>query len=115
LTIYVLGLSVTSPKGISWLLSPHLSGLAHAEGGFETALGWFGASWKVAQSGGTTSLTVNLDVPAGTSGVFKIPSELLGTAKGVSISVDGKVAKISLSSEVTLTGGKHVVLATVGD
>ncbi|KAJ7197058.1 Six-hairpin glycosidase [Mycena rebaudengoi] len=114
LTIYVLGLSVTAPKGMAWLLNPHLSGIPQAEGGFETALGWFGASWKVTQSGGTTSLTVNLDVPAGTSGVFKIPSELLGTAKGVSISVDGKAAKISLSSEVTLTGGKHVVLATAG-
>ncbi|KAJ6603318.1 glycoside hydrolase family 78 protein [Mycena vulgaris] len=84
LTIYVLGLSRT------WLMSPRLAGLPSAEGGFETALGWFGASWNVSTSGATITLTVDIDVPSGTSGVFEIPEELRETSRGLSVTLDGK-------------------------
>ncbi|KZV78168.1 Six-hairpin glycosidase, partial [Exidia glandulosa HHB12029] len=47
LTIYVLGLSVTTPQGISWKFEPHTSGMSAAEGSFETPLGTFGASWSL--------------------------------------------------------------------
>ncbi|KAJ6623288.1 Six-hairpin glycosidase [Mycena sp. CBHHK59/15] len=111
LTIYVLGLSVTAPQGAEWLLSPHLAGLPSAEGGFETGLGWYGASWTVKTAGRTTTFSLSVDVPVGTSGVFRVPSELLGTGRGFSVSVNGKKVKISSSAEITLSGGKHIVTA----
>ncbi|KAJ7106845.1 glycoside hydrolase family 78 protein [Mycena crocata] len=113
LTIYVLGLSVTAPQGTQWLLSPRLSGLPSAEGGFETALGWFGVSWKVATSGTTTTFSVSVDVPAGTTGVFQLPIELRSAGRGVSVTVDGKKVGVSdANADIPLAGGKHAVVAT---
>ncbi|KAJ7118101.1 glycoside hydrolase family 78 protein [Mycena epipterygia] len=115
LTIYVLGLSVTATQGSEWLLSPRLAGLPHAEGGFETGLGWFGASWNVLVAGATTTFSVNLDVPQGTSGVFELPDELRGASRGVSVTVDGKKATLSANSDIPLSGGKHVIAAVARD
>ncbi|PFH47431.1 glycoside hydrolase family 78 protein [Amanita thiersii Skay4041] len=71
LTFHVLGLTITSPRGQTWSVAPVLSGLSEAEGGFETALGWFGVSWSVVNS--TFILTV--DTPSGTKGVVVLPRD----------------------------------------
>ncbi|KAJ7466205.1 Six-hairpin glycosidase [Mycena galericulata] len=115
LTIYVLGLSVTATQGAEWLLSPHLAGLPRAEGGFETALGWFGASWTVATRGATTTFSLNVDVPRGTSGVFEIPAELQGTSGGLSVTVDGRRVVLTADASIPLSGGKHTVIAVARD
>ncbi|KAJ7618214.1 Six-hairpin glycosidase [Mycena polygramma] len=114
LTIYVLGLSVTAPQGSEWLLSPNIAGLPSAEGGFETALGSFGASWSVSTRGATTTFSANVDVPAGTSGVFVVPNELLGASRG-SVTVDGKKARVGSNNSIPLTGGKHAVVVVATD
>ncbi|KAJ7733701.1 Six-hairpin glycosidase [Mycena metata] len=114
LTIYVLGLSVTAPQGAQWLLSPNLAGLPSAQGGFTTSLGWFGASWTVSTKGTTTTFSVDLDVPAGTSGVFEVPPELRGAARGVSVTLDGKRALVK-DNGITIAGGKHTVVAVAKD
>ncbi|KAJ7153315.1 Six-hairpin glycosidase [Mycena filopes] len=123
LTIYVLGLSVTAPQGAAWRLAPALAGLPRAEGGFTTALGWFGASWTVTVSTAgsttttTTTFTVNVDVPAGTKGVFVVPVELVGAARGVSVKLDGKQAPapVGADDEIPVGGGKHVLVVTARD
>ncbi|KAJ7881488.1 glycoside hydrolase family 78 protein [Mycena olivaceomarginata] len=115
LTIYVLGLSVTAPQGAEWLLSPSLAGLPRAEGGFETALGWFGAKWSVATNGSTTTFTANVTVPAGTKGVFVVPPELRGASRGVSVTVDGKKAATAADSSVAVSGGTHTVVVVARD
>ncbi|KAJ7743495.1 Six-hairpin glycosidase [Mycena maculata] len=107
LTIYVVGLSVTAPQGSAWLLSPNLAGLPSAEGGFETPLGWFGASWTVSTRGGTTTFSVSVDVPEGTAGVFALPQELRGGS--VSVKVDGRAAVLGANDDMPLSGGKHTV------
>ncbi|KAJ7092292.1 Six-hairpin glycosidase [Mycena belliarum] len=108
LTIYVLGLSVTAPQGTQWLMSPRLAGLPRAEGGFETALGWFGAKWSVKMRGATTTLNVELDVPRGTKGSFELPEELRGARY---VTVDGRKTGIGSASIVDLSGGKHTLVA----
>ncbi|KAJ6555942.1 Six-hairpin glycosidase [Mycena capillaripes] len=115
LTIYVLGLSVTAPQGSEWLFSPNFAGLPHAEGGFETALGWFGASWNVSTLVGTTTFSANVDVPVGTSGVFVVPTELLGASTGVSVEVDGMKAVVRSDNSVSLAGGNHAVVVVARD
>ncbi|KAF7344680.1 Glycoside hydrolase family 78 protein [Mycena venus] len=115
LTIYVLGLSVTAPQGAEWLLSPNLAGLPHAEGGFETALGWFGASWNVSTTGTTTTFSVNVNVPGGTDGVFVVPNELLGTMGGFTVTVDGTKAATAADNTVSVAGGMHTVVVVASE
>ncbi|KAF7372711.1 Six-hairpin glycosidase [Mycena sanguinolenta] len=109
LTIYVLGLSVTGVQGSEWLFSPNIAGLPHAEGGFETPLGWFGASWTASTQGSTTTFNANVDVPTGTSGVFVVPRELQGSGR-LSVSVDGRKTAMADDGSVSLAGGTHTVL-----
>ncbi|TFK44722.1 Six-hairpin glycosidase [Crucibulum laeve] len=78
LTFFVLGLTLTSPKGSDWQVAPVLSGLNAAEGGFETELGWFGVKWHLTRS----LLTVTLNTPKGTTGRVIIPGTGPVTAKG---------------------------------
>jgi hypothetical protein len=96
-------------------MSPRLAGLPSAEGGFETALGWFGASWSVTTRGTTTTMTVKLDVPEGTSGSFEIPDELQSAGRGVSVTVDGKRVVVATSGVIPLAGGNHTVVAVARD
>ncbi|KAJ7033596.1 Six-hairpin glycosidase [Mycena alexandri] len=114
LTIYVLGLSVTAPQGAEWLLSPNLAGLPHAEGGFSTSLGWFGASWNVSTQGTVTTFSLDVDVPEGTTGVFEVPRELLGAARGVSVTLDGKRA-LGGNNALPISGGQHAVVVVAKD
>ncbi|KAJ7626201.1 Six-hairpin glycosidase [Roridomyces roridus] len=114
LTVYVLGLSVTQPQGAEWLLSPHISGLPSAQGGFETPLGSFSASWSVVinKTKSKTTFTANVDVPEGTTGIFEVPVELRGST-GLSVTVDGKAVGLSAPDEgVSIEGGVHTVVVT---
>ncbi|KAF8209055.1 glycoside hydrolase family 78 protein [Mycena galopus ATCC 62051] len=115
LTIYVLGLSVTAPQGSEWLFSPNLAGLPSAQGGFETALGWFGASWTVSTHGAATTFSASVDLPVGTTGVFVVPPELRGASRGVAVTVNGKKAAVGTNNSVALTGGNHTVVVIATD
>lgn len=46
LTSYVLGLSITSPLGVTWKIAPQFGDLCSVEGGFVTGLGKFWTRWK---------------------------------------------------------------------
>ncbi|PCH42961.1 glycoside hydrolase family 78 protein [Wolfiporia cocos MD-104 SS10] len=97
LTFYVLGLTVTSPQGQTWSIAPHTSGLPSAQGGFETALGWFGVDW----ASSTDAFSMSISTPTGTSGVVVLP--INGT-----VTVDGSVRQVN--STVQLEGGNHTVI-----
>jgi hypothetical protein len=126
LTIYVVGLSVTAPSGRNWSLAPHIGagGLEGAQGGFETALGWFGAEWSVQND--STIYSVNISTPGGTSGVVRMPV-LKGMPEDgtVNIDVDGKAideedvtettnAAGTLLLEFLLAGGNHTIVVSSG-
>ncbi|KAI0684564.1 glycoside hydrolase family 78 protein [Cytidiella melzeri] len=102
LTIYVLGLQVTSPQGRTWALQPHTSGLSQAEGGFETPLGWYGIQWEMDEK--NTTLTINVDTPHGTTGTLALPS-------ATKVIIDGRVQTTTGGNSVSLAGGKHIVSA----
>lgn len=69
------------------------------QGGFETALGWFGVSWVIEKE----QMGVNIDVPVGTSGTVVLPGRFGGR-----VVVDGKES--ASASGVEVSGGKHVVV-----
>ncbi|GJE95602.1 glycoside hydrolase family 78 protein [Phanerochaete sordida] len=96
LTFYVLGLTVTADAGRTWSLAPHTSGLAGAQGGFETPLGWFGAQWSLTKK--TFELTVS--TPSGTTGEVRLPVSGEATVNGRSMSVRSGTA-------IVLLGGQH--------
>lgn len=91
---------VTAPEGRTWSVAPHTSGLASAEGGFETPLGWFGVRWTLI-SGDAFSMSV--ETPLGTSGTILLPVESRMTL------LDGKTAHVSGSELVHLPGGNHSI------
>lgn len=63
LTIFVVGLSVTTVNGRTWSVAPHLSGLSAAQGGFSTKLGWFEVKWNsTGSSGGVVQLETPLEL-----------------------------------------------------
>ncbi|PPR00991.1 hypothetical protein CVT24_000284 [Panaeolus cyanescens] len=107
LTFYVLGITLTSAKGSTWSVAPHIGGgLPGAEGGFETPLGWFGVKWTLQSN--PTKFGITIDTPAASKGVFTFPKEL-DVSKGYTL--DG-VKQSSAVKKLDLTGGRHVV--TVG-
>jgi len=105
LTFYVAGLTVTTPQGRNWALAPHVGGpIDGAQGGFTTALGWYGVIWELGDNG--SSLSLNLTTPVGTQGVFTVPKEISGTVKvngkavrggGRTVELDGGVVQITVS------------------
>ncbi|KAF8586716.1 glycoside hydrolase family 78 protein [Ramaria rubella] len=107
LTYYVLGLTVTTPQGKTWSVAPHPSGLQSAEGGFETALGWFGVKWSVEEG----EMRVDVDVPGETGGVVVMPA-----AFGARVSVDGRDVEVEEGAgvSVSVSGGQHVVVGRSG-
>ncbi|TDL26847.1 Six-hairpin glycosidase [Rickenella mellea] len=100
LTYFVLGLQVTSPKGQTWTVAPHLSGLPEAQGGFETPLGTYNVSWATILG----AFSLNITAPTGTTGTVTLP------VKGKLVTVDGKVAKFNADGTISLKGGKHAIL-----
>ncbi|KAF9450982.1 glycoside hydrolase family 78 protein [Macrolepiota fuliginosa MF-IS2] len=106
LTFYLLGLTVTSTQGQTWNFAPHLNtGVPAAEGGFETPLGRFDASWSFDEdSNGNDVLNVQISTPPGTAGTVNLPSDMLA-----SYTRNGLTKNLTLrgSPEITLQGGTH--------
>jgi len=102
LTFYVLGLTLISPEGVNWRVAPVLSGLSAAEGGIETAKGWFGVKWEV----NNDELTLTLETPGGTIGTVVLPGQ------GV-ITVDGKKLTSDSEGAVEVSGGSHTLTRKV--
>ena len=101
LTFYVLGLQITEPRGSSWTLAPHFSGLTEAEGGFTTSLGWFGAHWEIE---GGQNVTVSVSAPLGTRGTIEIPGNV------ESLHVDGEETVVQ-GGKLVVDGGNHTLFA----
>ncbi|KAJ7842815.1 glycoside hydrolase family 78 protein [Mycena olivaceomarginata] len=97
LTFHLLGIQLTSAQGATWSIAPVLSGLPSAEGGLSTGLGFFGVKWAV--DGDTLTLTVQ--VPAGTEGVVTLPGSGPLTVN--------KSRLPSSSNSVELKGGNHTI------
>ncbi|TFK33098.1 Six-hairpin glycosidase [Crucibulum laeve] len=107
LSTYVLGLSVSSPQGKTWIIAPHIDGgLPAAEGGFETALGWFGVKWAITKApDGSNMLSLHIDTPEGTSGLVKAP-----TSMGSVLTLDGREEGVESMAVVHLSGGRHAIV-----
>ncbi|KAI0169342.1 glycoside hydrolase family 78 protein [Hypoxylon sp. FL1284] len=96
LTEYVLGLSITSPAGKNWQLSPHPGDLENVEAGFTTSLGKYSANLTAVGSG---AYVLEYDVPEGTHGQFLLPVGPNG-----SVTIDGKSV---MSSHLSRTAEKE--------
>ncbi len=100
LTFYILGLTVTSPRGATWSVNPHINGgLPGAEGGFETSLGWFGVRWALQNN----QFFMEINTPEGTNGLVKLP-------RVGSVVVDEVAVDVSANGEIMLNGGKHTLV-----
>lgn len=77
-----------------------LSGLTAAEGGFETAMGWFGANWTLTDS--NTTFTLMIDTPSGTNGTVTLPAAGEVEVDGTEVSGNG--------TELSLIGGSHIIV-----
>lgn len=109
LTEHVLGLSVTGRAGSTWRLAPQLGDLTHVEGGFTTKLGKFSASWTKEPDG---TVTLEYDVPKGTTGTVQISS---GSANIENVTNDGVYNIVERSDgsrtlSVKSQGGKHRIV-----
>ncbi|OCB86064.1 Six-hairpin glycosidase [Sanghuangporus baumii] len=105
LTFYVLGLQIMTPQGQDWTLEPHTSGLSAAQGGFETPLGWFGASWELS---GRKNTQFVVETPKGTSGTVTLPA---GLGKSVRVNGNPLKSKSTKNGKTTfvVSGGKHTI------
>ncbi|KAK0430937.1 Six-hairpin glycosidase [Armillaria borealis] len=100
LTFYILGLTVTSPRGATWSVNPHINGgLPGAEGGFETSLGWFGVKWVLQAN----QFFMEINTPEGTDGLVKLP-------RVGSVVVDEVAVDVGANGEIMLNGGKHTLV-----
>ncbi|KAK0488383.1 hypothetical protein EDD18DRAFT_595036 [Armillaria luteobubalina] len=100
LTFYILGLIITSPRGATWSMNPHINGdLPGAEGGFEISLGWFGMRWGWRNN----QVFMEINTPEGTNGLVKLP-------RAGSIVVDEVAVDIDANRNIMLNGGKHIVI-----
>lgn len=69
LTFYVAGVQLLSAGGKTWRIAPSLGDLKHADAGFSTSLGFFGAKTEVSGE----SVQVEFEAPEGTEGELKMP------------------------------------------
>ena len=69
LTFYVAGVQLVSAGGATWRIAPSLGNLKHADAGFSTSLGFFGAKTQVSERG----VDLEFETPKGTTGEVKIP------------------------------------------
>jgi hypothetical protein len=117
LTFYLLGMTLDAPQGKEWALQPRIGGgIPSAQGGFQTALGWFGVNWTIVETSGgnVTELSINVDTPTGTSGVVTLPpGVVVDEANGV-VKVNGASIHFAGDTPVfTLQGGQHLIQALV--
>ena len=108
LTEYIVGLSVTSPAGATWKLSPQFGDLSSAQGGFSTSLGKYQASWQLEGKG----YTLEYNTPPGTSGVVILPSLTSGSFP--TISIDGHPVPRTLNPQIQNGGGSFSLNAQSG-
>ncbi|KAF9885487.1 hypothetical protein FE257_012814 [Aspergillus nanangensis] len=104
LTNYILGLTVTSPVGLTWKIAPQFGDLKSAEGGFMTSLGKFSVSWEKKLE----HYTLHFVVPQGTRGNLTLP--YIRSGEEPSITIDGNdiyrgVYYIDDTATVTVSGG----------
>ncbi|KAJ6120009.1 hypothetical protein N7523_004289 [Penicillium sp. IBT 18751x] len=109
LTEYIVGLSVSSPLGMTWSISPQFADLEFAEAGFVTDLGKFQASWTRKSD----HYTLNFTVPGGTVGNLTLP--FVTASKKPSITINGdRVTKHIVYADDTATfgvdGGSYKVI-----
>ena len=98
LMFYLVVLQPTGPQGQTWQAAPQLSGLPAAQGGFETGLGTFAASWAFSND---TGFNMNITTPEGTQGVVLLPIN-------GSVTVDGQDQGNTAS--LALAGGEHTIV-----
>jgi hypothetical protein len=100
LTEYIVGLSVSSPIGLTWSISPQFADLEFAEAGFVTELGKFQASWTKKSD----RYTLNFTVPGGTFGNLTLP--YITASKKPSITINGgRVTRDVVYADDTATFG----------
>jgi len=106
LTFFTLGLSITSPRGHTWSVAPHvLGGINDVQGGFETSLGSFGVNWTLSASG---VFELGIQTPEDSSGIVKLPRSLLNNNEtGVIVELDGEETQYSLTGGLEVSGGHH--------
>ncbi|PLN81347.1 bacterial alpha-L-rhamnosidase domain protein [Aspergillus taichungensis] len=83
LTESILGLSVTSPIGLTWKIAPQFGNLHRVEGGFTTPLGKYQVSWETRAGGYDLAFAV----PSGTKGNLTLP--FVEPGRRPSIQIDG--------------------------
>jgi hypothetical protein len=105
LTTFILGLSVTSPAGRTWKLSPQFGDLDSAEGGFTTSIGKFQAGWQLQQDG----YTLSYEVPQGTTGEIVLPC--LSSGAFPDITLDGRPVPHDINAQLQ---GDEIVLNGAG-
>ncbi|KAK0219176.1 Six-hairpin glycosidase-like protein [Armillaria fumosa] len=108
LTFYILGLTITSSRGATWSMNPHINGgLPGAEGGFETSLGWFGVRWALQNN----QFFVAVDTPEGTDGLVKLSRAGSVVVDEVAIDV-GKdrwyKSVVPIGSEIVIRSNKSI-------
>lgn len=103
LTFYLLGLTVTSTQGKTWTFAPHLNtGIPAAQGGFETPLGRFNATWSFdMDENGIDVFNARVSTPSNTVGTIKLPENMIG-----SLVRDGNHV-LHGPSEIQVQGGSH--------
>jgi hypothetical protein len=69
LTSYVAGIQLLSAGGRTWRIAPALGDLKHADAGFQTSLGFFGAKTQINDG----SVDMEFEAPIGTGGEVKVP------------------------------------------
>ncbi|KAK6810557.1 hypothetical protein RU639_013638 [Aspergillus parasiticus] len=112
LTTYILGLSITSPRGLTWKIAPQFGDLKTVEGGFTTSLGKFQASWDKSPDG----YTLQFSVPPGTKGNLTLP--YVRSSEKPSITIDGNniykgVYYVDDTARITVSGGgRHRVVVS---
>lgn len=104
LTNYILGLRLTSPIGLSWLIAPQFGNLSSAEGGFMTSLGRFRVHWEKSPD----EYTLRFFVPEGTRGNLTLP--FIRSGEQPEIKIDGNdiyrgVYYVEDTATVTVSGG----------
>lgn len=70
LTFYVAGVQLLTAGGATWRIAPSLGDLNHADAGFSTDVGFFGARTQTTQTG----VTIDLETPEGTNGEVRVPA-----------------------------------------
>ncbi|PLB36600.1 putative alpha-L-rhamnosidase B [Aspergillus candidus] len=83
LTESILGLSITTPIGLTWKIAPQFGDLHRAEGGFTTPLGKYQVSWETRADGYDLAFAV----PSGTRGNLTLP--FVRDGQRPSIRIDG--------------------------